>query len=147
MKVWNTFSSMGGGKELTVMFMITMCIWGREKMFYFLAAWSFHTVLIGIGKLVYHQPRPYMMLDKITPVHCSKAFGNPSGHSHGINLFCTLVFLDLFHGVPVKLLRDPSVKKIWTHGWPIYIITAILFIGLQICMPLSRYILGVHSLD
>jgi hypothetical protein len=87
-----------------------------------------------------------MRSDKITGVGCSKAFGNPSGHSSGINLFCTVVFLDLFHGNPVKRMRN-SEASIRTFSWPFYLFMQLFFLALMSMMPLSRYILGVHSLD
>jgi hypothetical protein len=54
MKAWHIFSECGGGKETTAMALFSLFMGGREKFFYYIAAWSFHIVLVGQGKLIYH---------------------------------------------------------------------------------------------
>ena len=53
---------------------------------------------VSYFKLYYANPRPYMIQPKIEPISCSKAFGNPSGHSSASALFSIALFLDVFHG-------------------------------------------------
>jgi hypothetical protein len=53
-------------------------------------------------KLAYADPRPYMMSSDIQPFSCSKGFGNPSGHSSAAAVFSIVLFLDYFHGNPIK---------------------------------------------
>ena len=53
----------------------------REKYFYYLTAYTLDKLYVGYFKLAYAEPRPYMASGDIHPISCSKAFGNPSGHS------------------------------------------------------------------
>jgi hypothetical protein len=87
--------------------LIILCVIGlffcpRSKFFYFLAVFLIEKAGNSYLKLAYASPRPYMIESKIEPVGCSKAFGNPSGHSSSAILIFIVGFLDFFHGLPVK---------------------------------------------
>jgi membrane-associated phospholipid phosphatase len=131
MKFVEFVSSLGGGIEMVVLVMVTFLMGTRPKYFYYLAAFSLDKCLIGLMKQVYHNPRPYMVQSDIHAYHCSKEFGNPSGHSSSACLISTLLFLDLGQHFPLPL-RIPALllALFWAIG-----------------IPFSRYLLGVHSLD
>ena len=40
----------------------------------------------------------------INTISCSKQFGMPSGHSSSALLFSIILFLDVFHGEPLRNL-------------------------------------------
>ena len=71
----------------------------REKFFYLLTVYSIDKALIGYLKLAYHNPRPYMVESSITPIHCSKEFGNPSGHTSAALAISIVIFLEVMHGM------------------------------------------------
>ena len=93
---------------------------------------------VSLFKLLYHEPRPYMIEPNIKPISCSKAFGNPSGHSSASQIFTICLFLDFFHGVE---------KVITFHSKKVYNFCLFLCIFWAVSIPYSRFILGVHSLD
>jgi hypothetical protein len=97
-KIFLTETELGGGKELLELVVIGL-IWShRSRALYYLMVMGIDKIIVGYYKLAYANPRPYMISDAITPITCSKAFGNPSGHSSASSLFAIAVFLDVFHG-------------------------------------------------
>lgn len=97
-------------------------------------------------KLMYSDPRPYLLNENITPLVCSKEFGNPSGHSSASAMISIVLILDIFHGSPLK--SDSKGQPIIQYkNYIIYIISLIIAIYWAVSIPFSRYLLGVHSLD
>ena len=131
MNFWEFVSSLGGGIEMVALVVFTFLCGTRPKYFYYLAAFSLDKCLIGLMKQIYHDPRPYMVESTIHAYHCSKEFGNPSGHSSAACLISVLLFLDKGQHLSLPL-RIPAL--LLTLFWAIGI-------------PFSRYLLGVHSLD
>lgn len=126
---WEFVSSLGGGIELLALVLVTFLCGTRVKYFYYLAAFTIDKGIGGMFKLIYHDPRPYMAASGIKAYHCSKEFGNPSGHSHSSALIASMLFLDLCHTRCQKVIGG-SIALFWAAG-----------------IPFSRYLLGVHSLD
>ena len=56
--------------------------------------------IMSIGKMGYHQPRPYMVDDDVEVHGCSKEFGHPSGHSLAAGAMITVVALDYIRSNP-----------------------------------------------
>ena len=110
---------------------VTFLCGTRPKYLYYLAAFSLDKCLIGIMKQIYHNPRPYMVDSDIHAYHCSKEFGNPSGHSSSACLISVLLYLDIGQNLRM-VFKIPSLllSLFWAIG-----------------IPFSRYLLGVHSLD
>jgi membrane-associated phospholipid phosphatase len=108
----------------------------RERFFYFNFVLALYMGIMCYFKLVYADPRPFMITDKIKPIGCYSEYGNPSGHSWASMTFPIVLFLDQFHG------KDQTSKS-----WFAYIISLILGIYWAITIPFTRYLLGVHSLD
>jgi membrane-associated phospholipid phosphatase len=77
----------------------------RSKFFYYLSVLSLDKLINAYFKLAYANPRPYMLKSDIKPISCSKGFGNPSGHSSASSLIAIVLFLDYFHGTPLKFTK------------------------------------------
>ena len=65
----------------------------------------------------------------------------PSGHSSAAQIFAITLFLDLFHG------KTKQVKRTQFFGWCSWLLGLFVALTWSAVMPLSRYYLGVHSLD
>jgi membrane-associated phospholipid phosphatase len=145
-KNWKAFSDLGGSKEILVLLGVGFLLCTREKYFYFLSVYCLDKMQIGYLKLAFHDPRPYMAQGLIHPHSCSKAFGNPSGHSSASWAFAIVVFLESMHGKWHYKLRDGSPATTF-YSWWVYVLVLLLCLSWGIMIPISRYILGVHSLD
>jgi membrane-associated phospholipid phosphatase len=109
----------------------------RPRFFYYLAVAAICTLMISYMKIAYHEPRPYMISPDITPISCSKAFGQPSGHSMAASLLAIAGVLDVFHGV--------GTKRFYSNGTYFFVFSFALYWAITI--PYTRFLLGVHSLD
>ena len=100
---WKTYSSFGGGNEEIVLVIVAFIFGSRPKFHYYLAAQALDKTILSLMKLIYHDPRPYFVIDSdnISIVGCSKEFGNPSGHSYSSSMVFIMLYLDLFHGEKV----------------------------------------------
>ena len=110
-------------------------------MLYYLTFFTLDKGYVSFFKIAYHEPRPYMVNSGIIPISCSRAFGNPSGHSSSAIIVPIVLFLDIFHG---KTMRGHLPKYFNT---PTYIICLFFAFLWALTVPFSRYVLGVHSLD
>ena len=137
---WKRWSNLGGGKELKTAAILAFFLFKRPRFLYYLAIFSSENFGIHLLKLVYHEPRPYMMNSDIQPIDCDKSFGNPSNHSGSSFLFAFAVFLDIFHG-------KPFTKKVYSYSWTLYIMALSFAIFWAISLPYTRVLLGVHSVN
>lgn len=145
-KRWKTFSDLGGSKEILILMGVGFLLCTREKYFYFLLIYMLDKMQIGYLKLAFHDPRPYMAQRLITPISCSKAFGNPSGHSSAAWAFAITVFLETMHGKWHFKRADGSPATNF-QSWYVWALVLVLCLSWCILIPVSRLILGVHSLD
>ena len=97
-------------------------------------------ITIGLTKQYYHDPRPYMVAPWIKTAHCSKEFGNPSGHCSA-GFLVIAHFLDIFHGTEFKY----TGKRIQSSLG--YYVGLVLIIVWLIVIPYQRLLDGVHSID
>ena len=71
-------------------------------------------------KLVFHQPRPYWMSDKVRVINAEGSYGLPSGHAqHAMTVWGTMAA--------------------WGKGWPRFLMAAPIFL-----IGYSRIVLAVH---
>lgn len=103
-------------------------------------------VINAYMKLIYHQPRPFMIDSTIISYSCSKGFGNPSGHSSAAWSFAIILFLDIFHGMP-HCKNQRRLQDVFFPSHLTYLVGLLLALCWVISLPFSRFILGVHSLD
>ena len=134
-------TTLGGGKELITLVFIGFVWCTRSKFFYFLAILTLDKVIVSYYKLIYNNPRPYMVDDNIYSYTCSTSFGNPSGHSSASSVFAVCLMLEIFHGHSY----DPFPTKFYSKV--AYVITFILLLYWAISIPYTRYLLGAHSLN
>ncbi|CDW85967.1 UNKNOWN [Stylonychia lemnae] len=50
--------------------------------FYLTLTFVFNRYLQTISKLLIHDPRPYMVDERVEAMSCSHEYGNPSGHAY-----------------------------------------------------------------
>ena len=86
----------------------------REKSFYCLFSLTVITCLNQEIKQIYHQPRPYMTIEEVEVLKCSKSFGNPSGHSSLSACFYLTLFLLYFHDHRNTTVEDNDLLTGWT---------------------------------
>lgn len=116
--------------------------WGRRsKLMYYLIFFALDKSYVNFFKLAYHDPRPYMINPNIVPISCSRAFGNPSGHSSSSLIVPIVLFLDIFHG---KTYKDHKPEF---YAYPPYMLSLFVALFWPCTIPFTRYVLGVHSLD
>jgi membrane-associated phospholipid phosphatase len=146
MKVYSIVTKFGGGKEQIVLMMVGLILCRRERFFYYASAYTLDKALISLLKLTYGSPRPYMVNPDIQPYHCSKEFGEPSGHSSAAIQIAIVVYLDLFHGA-TYLYKSNDVPDVRFHHSFVQVLVGILCLLWGTFIPFSRYLVGVHSVD
>ncbi|CAD8091114.1 unnamed protein product [Paramecium primaurelia] len=89
-------------------------------------------------KNLYHQARPYFIVQEIEPYECNKEFGKPSGHAMSSSAMCFLLPCILF---PAIWKDQPNYK------YPLYIRVIVIFIITfwTFMTGFSRVFMGVHS--
>ena len=89
----------------------------------------------SIMKIIYGNSRPFIDNHNLFKGLCDGGFGNPSGHS----LVSAFIYLTLFHYlIKLKYINENKLLKI-LYGFLFSILSILVFI--------SRYILGLHSLN
>jgi membrane-associated phospholipid phosphatase len=113
---------------------ISFLFFERSKAFYYTSLFSQIVLIMGIGKIAYHSPRPYMVSDDVQVFGCSTEFGHPSGHSINSMTFCIAILLDFLASCP----SAPSESKL---------ITTVICVGTPLLVGFSRLYNGDHSMD
>lgn len=109
----------------------------RAKALYYLGAFCLDQSFKNAAKILYHEPRPYMVDDQIIPISCSESFGTPSGHMITATLFTATTFLDYLHGEGLK----EKMSK------PVYFLISVASLAFVLTMGYCRVYLAVHSID
>jgi membrane-associated phospholipid phosphatase len=110
---------------------------GTEEFYLFLLPFLYWCVNVRLGlrvgviltvsdslniffKLVFHQPRPYWVSDKVWVIHAETSYGLPSGHAqHAMTVWGTMAA--------------------WVKGWLCWLMAALVFL-----IGYSRIVLAVH---
>lgn len=96
---------------------------------------------MGITKMAYHQPRPYMVNPAINVFGCDPEYGNPSGHSIFAAAFNIFFYLDVFHAQENEnVVRGVSWKI--GRGIAFFIVPS-----LTLLIGFARFYVGVHTLN
>ena len=96
-KLTRAITYLGEGYAAALIFVIAFCVTRRDKAFYILFVHAVATAVNKNLKIIYRNPRPYMVSPEIVAFGCSKSFGNPSGHSSLSACLYTSMFLLFFH--------------------------------------------------
>lgn len=103
LKFFEFFSFLGAGVIYAVIFLWVLNTQTRARGFYYIMFFTFCFYMTNLGKLFYHNPRPYMADDNLNVYQCSMEYGNPSGHSIMAGGFAFFCFLDVFYSEVVTL--------------------------------------------
>ncbi|CAD8197694.1 unnamed protein product [Paramecium pentaurelia] len=89
-------------------------------------------------KNIYHQARPFFIVEEIEPYECNKEFGKPSGHAMTSQAMCFLLPSILFPAI----WKDQSNCK-----YPLHLRLLVIFIITfwTFMTGFSRVFMGVHS--
>jgi len=137
LKLWSVYSI-----AILVVILVPHALWyvlhaGKTHAFYYVTMILVFAFTQNMMKMIYHEPRPYWVSEKIMPMKCHTGFGNPSGHA----MFGT--------GVPLIIWLDwVTGEKRTTTGWRKYGLNAgLLLLAVVVAgtTSYSRLILGVHS--
>jgi membrane-associated phospholipid phosphatase len=88
---------LGEGYSIALFFGIAFAFTSRDRAFYLLFVFTVASTVNKNLKIIYRNPRPYMVGPEIHAFGCSKSFGNPSGHSSLSACFYTSIFLLIYH--------------------------------------------------
>ena len=100
-------------------------------------------VFIGTKKILMAHPRPWWVNNEIGAVGCDKDYGRPSGHSE-YSIFCYLMlYRELF--VRPSRKQRPRLEGTTRSTSRVFFRNAMIIVTLTI--GLSRFLLGVHSID
>lgn len=106
----------------------------RARAFYYILLSTFISIINNALKVAFRDPRPYWTFPAVKVLyHCSKGFGNPSGHA----MWC--------FAIPIAISLDIRRSNPQSKCMLIISIITTLWIGISIAF--TRMILGVHSLD
>jgi membrane-associated phospholipid phosphatase len=112
----------------------------RGRAFYYLVNLFVVNYITGLGKLWYHQARPFWLTTDIQALHqCSNDFGSPSGHSSYTMHMTLMLVLDIFASSADALSGD-SAKQLKSQI--LGALTAVLSLALPLVVGFSRLYLG-----
>jgi len=89
-------------------------------------------------------PRPFHLDPKIKPWKCWVTFGNPSNNAMCSMIASIVIFLDMFHGVPISFSYAGDSIYFGCCSWFISLILALYWAS---AMPFAGYVGGTQSLD
>ena len=166
---------LGEGYAAAAIILLSFVFTSRERTFFLLLALECASYVNKNLKLMYRNPRPYMVHQDIIAFGCSKSFGNPSGHSSLSACFYMTLFLVLFHDkghirresvqqkhvmsdsvvpndIEEPLLSDVRkaeevVEKFTLLNWIVYAVSLIAVIATIGTVGFSRVALGQHSFN
>lgn len=96
-KLTRAITYLGEGYAAAIVFTLSFVLTSRDKAFYIIFVHAAATTINKNLKIIYRNPRPYMVSPELTAFGCSKSFGNPSGHSSLSACLYTSIFLIMFH--------------------------------------------------
>lgn len=94
--------------------------------------------------MTFADPRPFHLDKDINPWMCYATFGNPGDHALAGMLGVIVIFLDMFHGTPIKFNYEND--SIFHAGW-LHCVAVLFSLYWIISMPYARYLAGVQSAD
>lgn len=127
---------------------IAVSVLPYSKGIFYLLVLSLMSFLNAFMKILYHDPRPFYVDEDVQALHCSKSYGNPSGHTMYFTCVFPMLFYLIFHskvkGYYSLSLNNYKHKLIYKI---IYVFTLAFFIFICVGGVFGRIYLGVHSLN
>ena len=118
-----------------IFFVIIFSLFSLIQSFIYLIGLIFCVYIQSLLKILYGNTRPFWDNRNLFKGLCDGGFGNPSGHC----LVTAFIYLALFHYlVKLKYINENKLLKI---------LFGILFSIISTLVFLSRFILGLHSLN
>ena len=118
-----------------IFFVIIFSLFSLIQSFIFLIGIIFCVYIQSLMKILYGNARPFWDNHNLFKGSCDGGFGNPSGHC----LVTAFIYLSLFHYlIKLKYINENKLLKI---------LFGILFSKISILVFISRFILGLHSLN
>lgn len=106
----------------------------RARAFYYICLSTFIAILNNALKVGFRSPRPYWTFTDVKVLHhCSRGFGNPSGHA----MWC--------FAIPIAISLD--IRRSNPHGKCMQVVAILTTLWIGISIAFTRMIMGVHSLD
>ena len=114
---------------------IIFSLFSLVQTFIYIIGLIFCVYIQSLMKIIYGNSRPFIDDPNLFKGLCDGGFGNPSGHS----LISVFIYLTFFHYlIKLKYISDNKLLKI---------LLGILFSIITFLIMLSRYILGLHSIN
>lgn len=129
----------GYGEFFNVLSTLFLCWFGSGIGLSFYVFHGACAYLLALTKILYHDPRPYMVDDRISMKSCAYDYGNPSGHALASVAFSTFIFLMYNYSN-----MSPINNQFRNLRFLITLVIALTFSGL---LTFSRVYLGVHAID
>jgi len=161
---------LGEGYAAAIVFTLSFVLTSRDKAFYIIFVHAAATTINKNLKIIYRNPRPYMVSPELTAFGCSKSFGNPSGHSSLSACLYVSIFLLTWHDHKdhykefkeykrsQSFSREPLIESVRENKQEkkaenslirevTYVLSILLTAVVIISVGLSRVALGVHSFN
>lgn len=99
-------SPLGGGAELNAAALFALIFLPRSRFFYYMTVAGIEQIITNQLRMIYADPRPFMVDKSITPWMCYSTYGNPGDHAVAGVMAAIVIFLDIFHGTPYNYSYD-----------------------------------------
>eukprot|EP00347_Sterkiella_histriomuscorum_P007008 403350595 len=140
--IWTLIADLGSGKLYGYLFIAILSWYGPVKGYNYRLVLTICALTMTTQKLIQHDPRPFMVDDRIEVMSCFHDYGNPSGHSVLAATFSTYLFLMHFHTERKQMISFRDKVKDWK-----YILGILGIIGYTFIQSFNRLFLGVHAID
>lgn len=131
---FQTVSFIGAGGIPIAVILGGYIFWPRSYAFYYLTYFAEIFIVMNIGKMAYHSPRPYMVNDEVQVFGCATEFGHPSGHA--------IISMTLCIGLLIDYFTSPNTDGIIKKA-----LISIVAIGTPLLVGFSRLYNGDHTMD
>ena len=111
----------------------------RSRFFYYMFVSGIEKLIVIQLRMTLGDPRPFHLDPKIKPWKCWVTFGNPSNNAMCSMIASVVMFLDMFHGVPISFSYAGDSIYFGCCSWFISLILALYWAS---AMPFAGYVGG-----
>jgi len=112
----------------------------RARAFYYVVMLTALLCVMNLGKLFYHQARPFWVSSAIQAYSCSVQYGNPSGHS----IFAMGTSLTIWLDYNASMQQAKYANSVFSK-WYMRLALLVLACSFGFSIGYSRIVLGAHS--